>query len=948
MENINENNDVISDVTSCQITGLAPIDLAFMQIQGLREGVINGEYQLVPTHYNSKVPIQSDDGVSWLEHFYTLTELYGKYYGSGVGLKNGKLSNNTGCIDIDGVGEGEEKIKSIQLIYEALKGMSCFKYCIVIRTARFGIHILYKFADDSEIVKPHRLSQRVYFPLDCGIPGLAGKRLGNGIEIFDGRKELPNGDEGCNRQTLMFAEIDGNPYEVISEQNDIRKLPIVEDIEKEVEEALLLAGFTIDTDYSKIDSNECEYKRGNGIIPIPNENIVPLAKFLSNLYRQFHELNCKFNATQCLAGYLARHTDYDSAVKLGKAINDEVGHLFDSRKTFFTTLLNDFNKPNFEDINAQGGNKFYMEYCKDFIDVHVFWETMVFLMGGNMEFCLGDRSAQKRDFIVLNREEGKVILNTYTDKKEKNGTYSLMLNTSRNILGFCPVSLERVFNPLNPMESKLVLHYVSNFGDNEIVAKNSDSLLSTIKLINGAVLNKNNFADVLNQTINKFYELNLVRDCERSSLPGVFIIGDKLLRYDVNGEKVPIAKPDSAEIDEALSLIENMIQIIPHKNGEIGLLLRKAFLYPFHFHFKSKNRQVKYILLSGVGSTLKSTLGEMCLSIYQKVIRNGNNSNVIGGGSFDTEYRIANAMGKSGMGFLVNEPDAAFTNPSLMQILKVCTTDLIAREPNGVKMYAYQSPIFATNIDLPNKTEFIRRQDDFNFTPTYVVDEKVLEDLASLLNVDGVQNKKFENLHVIGDFILYFISKDLSLLDLSYDDLELRIVEALEEVSDKDLSWMKMSKFDLGYGDEESDSLDDYDNVMDLFIRELKRIYNANQSSCILLNKEIKSDMDSIQLYDEDTFKILIRRGHYDFLTLLKSDNEFIIIMDKPIHDFFNSHGISGIRGKQFYEEYLTPFEVNYDSIKHGNHRPYDRKQVKGTRVPISFIMDLINGGAYD
>ena len=952
MEDINENNNIVLDGTCYRIGGLTAMDRAFYQVQGFKEWIDDGKLQFVivyPDSYGKeyyKRPVQVSVE-SWIIHNHTLNEYYNTYSGFNIGIKLGADSEYIACIDIDGVGEGEIKIRSREYIFEVLMRRDCFKDCLVVRTANGGYHIYFKRGSELDLIKAHNVAKKYCFPYDCPIVELRGVHLGHAIEIFDGRKILPDGTERCSRFTIFAGScVNGKYYEVISEQNDIRKIPVIEDVEKEVEVALVLAGFTSYTDYSSLDLNKCEV-RTRDKVPIPDENIPLLARFLGDLYKEFHKKNCKFYATQALAGYLYNRTDYDSAVKLGMAIADYVGDLFDDREKFFTTLLNDFNDPPEEDDKVQGGNKFYQDYCYGLIDYYDFWETMVLLMGGNMKFCLGDRNAKKRDYIVLNRDKGNVILNSYSDTKDKDKEYSVLVS-SKNILGFCPVSLYRVLNPLNPKETKLVLHCVSNFGIDVIEAKDSDSLLKEVKSMNGAVLNKNNFADVLNQIINKFFELNLVRESEKSSLSGVFIVKGELMRYDVNGDKMAIVEPDGKKIAEALTLIEDMIKIIPHQAGEIGLLLRKYFLYPFHYYFKTKGRQIKYILFSGAGGSLKSTLAMMCLSVYQDIIRSGYNSNVIGGGAFDSDYKMALAMGKGSMGFLVNEPDSAFTKPDLRKILKVLTTEVVVREKHGKKMYAYQTPIFATNIDLPSRTEFVRRQDEFCFTPAYVVNEEVIRDLGSLLNVDGVQNKKFSMLRVIGDYILYFISQNLDLLDLEYDELEISIVEALEEVSYKDLSWLKMSKYDLGYVDGEFESYDEYDNLMDLFVRELKMIYNYNQKSCIILGRTPEDNIDSTHFYDKDVFKTLIYRGHYNFLTLLNSNRDVVIIKDWELRIFFNSHGLSGITGKKFYQEYLTPFEGKYKDMKHGNHRPYDKDQQKGIKVPIKFILDLMNGGAYD
>ena len=571
MNDNDENNTIVLDGTGYRTNGLTAMDRASYQIIGFKEWIQEGKLEFVivyPDSYGEKY-YKRPKQVStepWNVHKHTLNVYYMEYPDFNVGLK---LGNGLGCIDIDGVGEGEVKIKSREYIFKVLMKRGCFKDCIVVRTANGGYHIYFRYDTKADLIKAHRVSKQFRFSDDCPIPELRGKPLGHAIEIFDGRKVLSDGTEVCSRFTIFAgSSLNGNYYEVISEQRDIRKLPVIEDVESEVEAALLLEGFTAYIDYSNLDLNDCEFKTSADKVPIPDDNIPRLSQFLGDLYKSFHLKNCKHNATLALSGYLERHTDYDSAFKLGQGIVDYCGYLFDDSDAFLKTLLHDFGNPP-KDVNAQGGHAFYNEFCSDLIDYNVFWEALIFLMGGNLRFCIGDKSAKKTDYIILNREKGKVILNSYDERNKKNGDYYHVLTSTREILGVCPVSLEKVINPLNHEDNRLILRCVSNMGVVEIEAKDSDSLLAEIKSRSGVVLNVRNFSDVSNHIINKFYELDLVEENEKSSLAGVFIVDGELVRYDVNGDGVPIVKPDSVKIADALALIEDIIKIIPHHEEEI-------------------------------------------------------------------------------------------------------------------------------------------------------------------------------------------------------------------------------------------------------------------------------------------------------------------------------------------------------------------------------------------
>ena len=920
---------------------------ACTQIVGLYEAIANeniGPVALYPEtamEKYHKVPMVPF-GESWTTHKYTLDELNTRYQDCNIGVKLGKPSSYLAVIDIDGTyekGDEDMKIKSRQYNFNVLKEhLVGFNDMMWIETANGGFHGFYYSDHGSAFINKHELSNKFAYPDSCEVEELSGKHFKGAIEIFDGRKLDDDGEEVTNRQVVFTGSRYGDrEYRVISEQNDISKLPVIDNIEERLQSALLSAGFKPLTDLNKRDSVPFESPSMSDSVPIPDENIPMLAEFLGDLYKFFDIHNCKYYATQCLAGYLFLHTDYDSALKLGHAIIDYCGELFKSGKVFLDTLLNDFINPPTDQTKVQGGRRFYNDFCRDIISSDYFWGKLILLMGGNYQFYVGNRSAKQVNEIVLNREKGKVFLNSYVEMENDFGPY-LDLSKSKEIAGFCPIGIERITNPLNPYEAKIVLHCVSKLGDITVEAENAEELLSSLKSMNGARLNHFHFSDVIHHIINKFFELDLVLESEKSFVSGVFIHNRELLRFNEDGDMVPIAEPSSDEIAKAFSLIKNVLDVLPHDNLEIGLLIRKSLLIPFGLYYKSHGRQIRYICISGTGGTGKSTLGELCLSIYQPIIRAGDFKNVVGGSSFDSSFKIGNLLSKSSYGVLVNEPDTAFEKDYLKEILKNSTTDIISREAGGKKFPAYQSPIFAANVTLPSEPEFLRRIVQFNFTPKYEITEGVKQSLAQILNVNGVQNKNFELLNVIGDYIIWFLANNLNLLDeLSIEDLELRLVDELESKSRCDLSFMKMRESDEDYLNLFADE-SQYDNVMDIFRRSLRDMYTRNK--IYVSNSNLK---DVSKTFDENILIQLIKMGVYDYLTLIKADESYIVIKDKESNDLFKFNGKHGISGRKFYEEYLREYESEYGEFDNNNHATLDGGK-RGTKVPKSFILDFMNG----
>ena len=136
------------------------------------------------------------------------------------------------------------------------------------------------------------------------------------------------------------------------------------------------------------------------------------------------------------------------------------------------------------------------------------------------------------------------------------------------------------------------------------------------------------------------------------------------------------------------------------------------------------------LFLYGASRTSKTTLAEIGLSPYTTIT----NDISIGGGAFNTEYRIGNALSRQGIGVIINEPSSSINNDIYIDLIKRSVESPICREKevNGIhtKIPAYANMCFTSNSFIPTNDAFVRRADYLEFTKN----ERLSNDDVGLFN----------------------------------------------------------------------------------------------------------------------------------------------------------------------------------------------------------------------
>lgn len=224
-----------------------------------KDGVIN----IIPLYENTKIPLKKDNTAV---QFYYQNKQYPidkllKHEGN-FGVIRGYSTEEDPdswlcCIDIDGFksdkrsGKPYDKElhdKSCNALFEVL---STIPNTITVKTASNGYHLY--FMGSKEFPKDE-ICKKVLFNDEFPIEHLHGKPINRGskkgsnesstaIELFTGRKGF---------MVFTGSSINGNEYEIISENKDFRNLKVKSNIEDEIFQAFLNHGYKDNTEaYNK-------------------------------------------------------------------------------------------------------------------------------------------------------------------------------------------------------------------------------------------------------------------------------------------------------------------------------------------------------------------------------------------------------------------------------------------------------------------------------------------------------------------------------------------------------------------------------------------------------------------------------------------------------------------------------------------------------------------------
>lgn len=894
---------------------------AFKQIPDLLEYAMRKLIILVLLRDNSKIPL--DKG--WNAIDYPIDKVV--EHNGNLGIL---IAKRLCCIDIDGTGGSNPLVKkdSKSLLGKILK--KAFADAMIVKTASGGMHIYFWIDEGFEIEDAHALSQSFQYPPDFQVEELRNAHLGNAIEIF--------AKQNLNRQMVFVgSEIDGERYELLPDGcQKMADIPIINNVEERIEEALLLAGFTTYTPpvatFKTEKNSEDKYKH-----EIPPYFMDRLADYVIEILK-FNYNNGKHHLVLYLGGYLSNYITTESLAELGYTILDKVPNGFFKNDSAFIHTLTKSEERKESNVGVAGGNALYNQYVAPMgISNDVFFGRIAFLSGGRFIFYPSGTKAGTFKRVEFDQYHNRVNVATCGYDKEQN----IVVRSLTNELNIIITRVEEQINPLRPNDARnYVVYYVHGKDTEESSVSGTkftdifNDILNRIGVVGGGGARY-----CINNIITRYRELGLVDRVETSPIPGIMYVNNELRRYDINGNQMEIKYINPAP---ALELLDEIRQIIPWEDSKFGHVVRAGLGLPFRQVFREFGIPSRYLLLGGEGGSYKSTCAELLLNLYEDVYLAGPYANVFSAGDVSTEYRLGEKYERSLNGFVVNEIGTMVGDPSLLEILKAAIEGVVARQTHDDVYYSYQTAIFTANVDLPNNSAFLRRTESFYMHEQDRITPEIEQKLRKLLNIKGQKNIRFKELRAIGDFCVYTIKENLEKLEtMTLEDVRFFLVDELQKQTNIDLSYLKAIEYDQQEAlEEEVDSI-----IMSGLIRYVSDIYNKDPSSGTSLMIPEENESGRFKPFAEEKLDRLVhQRKLFVFEPCSFEGQDYYLLTQKNIREIYKNsenvmmtiHGVWG-ELKQYQDAY------GLKEPKQRRLQNYRSNRARGILLNSKFLVDLLN-----
>lgn len=375
----------------------------------------------------------------------------------------------------------------------------------------------------------------------------------------------------------------------------------------------------------------------------------------------------------------------------------------------------------------------------------------------------------------------------------------------------------------------------------QYVLDNRATLFSKYHLYEGAYTAKGK--NIIEYMFMEYELLNLIPTEEGSSRPGIYLSKDRstIRRYIDTEEGVkerPAFEPDYNDLANALQLLTEINSAMPWKGNKFASVVKLALLQPYSFLYKTFNKWVPGIILYGEAGALKSTVGDMLCQLSTPI--NVNNEHYITSGTeINSEFRMGRDFAYNSYPLVMNECLDVFSSQGNVETLKNIIDQQVIRSPggdDGETYYARSVPIITLNDELEamSTREFARRFLSINLTPNDAYTQEQIDLNMAFLNKDFVQNKRFEELLPIGDFVFNFLSTHMDLFSYNIYKAMDSIVEALQSATNVDMSWL-----DVDVREHIDIEIDESVNTeLDTGLKALRRIFLENRKPFLKESEE--------------------------------------------------------------------------------------------------------------
>jgi len=916
-------------------------------IPDLRENIVNGTIKVIPLKKGKKAP--RDNG--WSKKDYSLHDLETSNTNLGIMPGYNHQESSLAIIDIDGYtmnrvnAEEKQYYKEAtqKFLYECLKDIPG---AMIVRTQSGGFHIYLWNRTVNEHL--HETSNNLHFPNDFYIEELRGKSLKHSIEIFTkgGSKQclLP----GC----IVYDEATGkeNDYIILSEINSLNNIATVDDVHQTVIDTLVSKGFTYHKPEKNTENNTSGIPEKHELKTLNKKEIQQVVQLTAPLIRNID--GSKHYGALFLGGYFSRNITASSCNKVANGIIREIGHLFNDSTEFKKTLLKNYNKSD----EYKGG---LPKFCEIVESMDQTFNTSKFIFQMNKicrkkfthSILVKKYNNNKKKYLDIDYAANKISTHTWnrTEKENEDGSKT-MVNYHTDTYDLINMSPENIYETYNILDKNASPKLCFTFYRKGMPSKQTiegDDIQMIEKQLerrSGIILKPRESKGVINEIINEYIKLDQIHIIEEIPVPGIFCnpLNGNLARAD-NNKSVEIQLPSVDSVSQSIGIWEELEDVYPGDNSKLAHILRWGLLSPFSYILKTRFVWQPMLFLYGASRTSKTTLAEISLCPYSKIT----NEISIGGGGFNTEYRIGHALERQGIGTIINEPSSVINNDNMCDLLKRAVESPISREikDNGVhtKIPAYSNMCFTSNSFIPTNDAFVRRADYLEFTKNERLTDDDIKLFKKTFKHQNWNNTRFLELKALGDYMVYYINQDVNVLSGNHLDIVFGMINSLfDYVGEKAPTWLFSIPELMDIGASDTEILSEFRRLILKDYRDLTKNSSKMYENAFENSIDVDENMNvSSSGHQGDFAKLLraiIESNNIPYLHYSKVKGYEYIIVNTTI-----KNALRDFNGLQITCKGLADYMgYKYDSIRYKGHK------IRGFRMLFSEFINFLNGGYED
>lgn len=358
---------------------------------------------------------------------------------------------------------------------------------------------------------------------------------------------------------------------------------------------------------------------------------------------------------------------------------------------------------------------------------------------------------------------------------------------------------------------------------NRLFTSNGDGTGATIQDIEKSIVsagysrNKRLLGDTISAMINAMISEGLAEMKDTIDNKGVYynIQSDNLLVVKLN-----TSKPSTDEILQSISILEELHSSYIKESVTFATVIKWSLVSVFAYAKKQTGDWIPWLYLVGAGQSGKTTLASIGSYFYGEYSKDIN----LGGGSFNSEYRIGNVVSQDCTLRIINEPASTFRNETTTEVVKNTVELEICRKIQGKVYPAFSPIIFTANNFVPEMDSLYRRLFIIDFEHNQRKSESSKKAFEKKYHVLSPAISPLKALQVFGRIAVREVIADTSLLHDDWQILADKLIKSVYEQVDKPVpSWLLEWAADK--------DLDDLDNTQIENIRGIlvEELYNARK-----------------------------------------------------------------------------------------------------------------------